>query len=59
MIDRQFGKVVFECDGCEDTIETGESEWPDAQRIFRALNWKAEKVGADWVHTCPRCEGKQ
>ena len=34
MIDRQHGNLVFECDGCGDTFETGGSEfayvWPEA-----------------------------
>ena len=49
MIDRQFGDVTFECDGCDDTVETGESEWSDAMASFKRLNWRAEKVGNDFL----------
>lgn len=55
MIDRQFGEITFECDGCDDTIETGESEWNDAMAAFRRLEWRSEKVGNDWTHLCPKC----
>lgn len=56
MIDRQHGEIVFECDGCDETIETGESEWADARAEFRRNDWRAEKVGNDWTHLCPDCQ---
>lgn len=56
MIDRQKGAVVFECDGCDETLETGEDEFAAAMAMFRRDGWKAEKVGGDWVHLCPRCK---
>lgn len=55
MIDRQHGEIVFECDACDETLETGESEWADAHSQFRRDGWKSEKVGDEWVHTCPNC----
>ena len=55
MIDRQHGNLVFECDGCGDTFETGGSEfayvWPEA----RHEGWLARRVGEKIVHECPRC----
>lgn len=56
MIDRQHGEILFECDACPETIETGESEWNDAMRLFRNEGWRAEKVGEDWIHLCPKCQ---
>lgn len=56
MIDRQHGEIVFECDGCPETIETGESEWNDAMALFRRERWRAEKVGEEWTHLCPDCQ---
>lgn len=56
MIDRQYGKITFECDGCDDTIATEESEWDAAQAEFRSSGWRAEKVGTDWTHLCPICQ---
>ena len=56
MITRQYGEITFECDACDDTIETGESEWNDAMVDFRRLGWRSEKVGVDWTHLCPKCQ---
>jgi hypothetical protein len=55
MIDRQHNAIVFECDGCDETLETGETEFPDALSMFRRDGWKSEKVGDEWVHLCPAC----
>lgn len=55
MIDRQHGEITFECDACDETLATGESEWADAQVYFRNDGWKAEKVGSEWTHLCPKC----
>ena len=57
MIDRQFGEITFECDACDETLETGEEDWTQAHAQFRSEGWKAEKVGDEWVHTCPKCRG--
>jgi hypothetical protein len=57
MIDRQFrGEITYECDACDETLETGESEWNDALAEFRRSGWLAEKVGSEWTHLCPRCK---
>lgn len=56
MIDRQHGEIVFECDGCDETIETGEPEWNDAMAEFRRADWRSEKVGSEWTHLCPDCQ---
>jgi hypothetical protein len=39
----------------DETLATGQSEFADAHAMFRREGWKAEKVGDEWVHTCPRC----
>lgn len=57
MMDRQHGQLVFECDNCDETLETDEGDFSEALAVFRRANWKAEKVGLDWVHTCPACRG--
>ena len=56
MIDRQHGEIIYECDACDETLDTGESEWADAMSVFRANAWRAEKVGSDWTHLCPNCQ---
>ena len=55
MIDRQHGAIVYECDGCETTLETGEDEWTPALAMLKRDGWKIEKVGTDWLHLCPDC----
>jgi hypothetical protein len=59
MIDRQYGEITFECDGCEETLATGERDWPEAMAEFRTAGWRSEKVGADWTHLCPPCGGRK
>lgn len=54
MIDRQYGKLVFECDACDATYQ-GETddfkaEWAAAKRD----GWKTRQIGSDWVHMCPK-----
>jgi hypothetical protein len=58
MIDRQFNQITFECDACDATLETGEEEWGDAKADFDRAGWRAEKVGKDWTHLCPKCRGQ-
>jgi hypothetical protein len=55
VIDRQYGEITYECDGCDETLATGESEFSDALSTFRRDGWKAEKVGTEWTHLCPKC----
>ena len=51
------GRFQLECDSCNETIESEPGElwetfWPDAKR----KGWKTKKIGADWVHGCPKHE---
>lgn len=55
MIDRQHGLIIFECDNCADTLETGEREFPDAMAVFRREGWKAQRSGSAYVHACRAC----
>lgn len=56
MIDRQGGRILLECDSCDEIFE-GEigdewsTVWPQAQRDGR----KSRKIGKEWVHSCQRC----
>lgn len=56
MIDRQHGKVVFECDSCGEALQTDERDFAEALSMAKHEGWKMRKVGADWVHACPNCE---
>lgn len=55
MIDRQHGEITYECDACDETLATGGSEFNDALAMFRRDGWRAEKVGDEWTHLCPKC----
>ena len=56
MLDRQFGKIIFVCDDCDDTLCTDENEFEPARQAFRDAGWKAELVGREWVHLCGACQ---
>jgi hypothetical protein len=56
MIDRQHGEISFECDACDEVLDTSMSEWAEAMTIFRNADWRSEKVGDEWTHLCPKCQ---
>lgn len=56
MIDRQGGKILIECDSCNEVFdgETGEefaAVWSRAKRD----GWRTKKVADEWLHGCPKC----
>ncbi len=56
MIDRQFKKLIIECDSCNATFSGDEGE--DFETVWRAAKrdgWKAAKVAGEWLHGCQRC----
>jgi hypothetical protein len=55
MMTREYGDIVFECDGCGDCLETGTDDWEEALSRFREEDWRAFKVGEEWEHHCPDC----
>lgn len=55
MIHRDRGTIIFECDACDETLDTGEDDFPHAHAQFRLGGWRAEKVGDEWTHLCPAC----
>ena len=56
MIDRQRGKIVFECDACSDTLETDTDDFTEANVQRRDAGWSAMKVEGEWIHFCSeRC----
>jgi hypothetical protein len=59
MLDRQHGKIVFECDSCNHVLETETSDFDEALMILRREEWDARKIGAQWIHTCPECKRKR
>lgn len=55
MLDRQHGKIKFECDTCGDVLDTDERDFNAARQVLTNASWKARKIGADWHHSCPEC----
>jgi len=56
MIDRQGGKVLIECDSCDQVFEGGDGHdfpevWADAKRH----EWRTRKIAGEWLHGCPKC----
>jgi hypothetical protein len=60
MMDRQKGKIVFECDACDTVLETGEGDFDAAREKFKEAEWKAVMMGKVmhpiWEHYCPDCK---
>lgn len=57
MIDIQRGKFLYECDGCEEVLETRESDFAMAREKFKEEEWAARLVKGKWEHYCKRCKG--
>lgn len=56
MMDRQHGKIVWECDGCHEVLETGESDFHEALGVLRDEGWLSRQVAnMVWCHYCPEC----
>lgn len=55
MIDRQGGDLVFECDSCNEVLESGTSDFNSVWNRAKREGWRAKKLGNDWVHACPQC----
>jgi predicted RNA-binding Zn-ribbon protein involved in translation (DUF1610 family) len=55
MLDRQHGKIIFECDVCGDTLESDTRDFNEALLTLKNESWSARKIGSDWVHSCPEC----
>lgn len=55
MIDRQYGKIVFECDSCPEVLDTGTDDFSDACLMAKAEGWKTRKIANEWLHGCSKC----
>ena len=56
------GPIVFVCDACPETLETGYTTWGYANDARRDEGWTAEPLGTtgargaeEWAHYCPAC----
>jgi hypothetical protein len=56
MIDRQGGKILIECDSC-DEVFTGEedAEFIDVLNAAKSDGWSVRKIAREWLHGCPKC----
>lgn len=50
--DRIKGEIVFICDGCDDTLETGAQDFTEANDARRESGWRAELRRGVWLHLC-------
>lgn len=55
MLDRQKGNIIFECDTCADTLDTGTGSFDAALNQLRRDGWRAQLVAGEWVHWCQKC----
>jgi hypothetical protein len=52
------GEHVWECDGCDELLKSGTSEWLEAKAALDGAGWRTEKVADEWLHLCPNCRKK-
>jgi hypothetical protein len=58
MIDRQHGKIVIECDACDETFQGDSDDWKEVWPAAKREGWRTRTVGNEWIHMCPkpRCQ---
>ena len=56
MMTRIHGKIQFECEGCDEVLDTDTGDWDEAHEVFKQENWKSYKVGDIWYHNCAECQ---
>lgn len=55
MIDRQYGKLIFECDSCSETFEADTDGFAEAWAEAKRDGWKTRKIANEWLHGCQKC----
>jgi hypothetical protein len=55
VLDRQRGVILFECDSCDEVLDTETKDFDEALANLRRAEWSARKIGRDWIHGCPKC----
>jgi hypothetical protein len=54
------GDIVFQCDSCRETLETGTSNFDAARNLLRRAHWKpfrnSNPRGDEWLHACAACQ---
>lgn len=54
-IRRDYGKVVFECDKCDEEYTLDDGDFDLTYQAAKRDGWETKKFGRDWLHACPRC----
>lgn len=54
--DRYANEIVFNCDNCSDTNDTGEIEFNVALAAVKRDGWKVKHYRKEWCHYCPKCD---
>lgn len=55
MIDRQGGKILVECDSCDEVLDTETADFDEARNVMKREGWKIRKIADTWLHGCPDC----
>lgn len=55
MIDRQHGKLIFECDSCDQVFEPETADFVEAWNSAKESGWRSQKIADVWLHGCPTC----
>lgn len=56
MLKRIRGAIVFECDRCDEEIETETRDFQISIETIRENGWSSEKVAGECLHLCPSCK---
>jgi hypothetical protein len=55
-VDRQYNRIVFECDSCDEAFSGRDGEeFQEAWARAKEAGWRCRQVGNDWVRGCPDC----
>ena len=46
------GPIIFTCDVCDETFETGEEDFKSAHAMAKAKGWRTKKIGDEWINYC-------
>jgi len=56
MIDRQHGRIIIECDSCDELFEGERGDnWDTVWAAAKHVGWTARKIADTWLHGCPKC----
>lgn len=55
MIDRQGGRILVECDSCDEVLDTDTADFDAAREAMKREGWRARKIANEWLHGCPKC----